>query len=294
MLPSVVHSTAFLVLLQVSLGTSETGTRLPNGRNISKLETETPPLPYNTNNKVISEVCSRQGARIIGGAAARQGDFPYQVSIRRSGWSPGHVCGGSIIDDQHILTAAHCVYGKGPGDFSIVAGDVMLDRSSCTSVRRSVSAIFMHKEYNTNTFENDIALIRISKPFPTDNKNIMAINLRNMTLNEGTACNVTGWGKTSTSNPALPNNLQYVEVPIIPADKCSDSNDYNIGDGMVCAGCSEGGRDACQGDSGGPLQCEGYLVGIVSWGRGCALAGYPGVYTNVGFYEEWISETKSG
>jgi trypsin len=152
----------------------------------------------------------------------------------------------------------------------------------------------MHKKYNTYTLENDIALIRISKPFPTDNKNIMAIKLSNTTFNEGTACNVTGWGKTNTSRPELPNNLQYVEVPIIPPEKCSDNYSYNIYNGMLCAGCNEGGRDSCQGDSGGPLQCEGYLVGIVSWGHGCALAVYPGVYSDVSFFAKWISDTKSG
>jgi len=251
-------------------------------------------LPYNINNKAVPDVCSRRGTRIIGGASANQGDFPYQVSIRHSGWKLGHFCGGSIIDDQHVLTAAHCVDGKGPGDINIVAGDVMMDRSSCTSVRRSVSAIFMHEEYNSVTLENDIALIRISKPFPTNNNYIMAIKLSNTTFEEGTACNVTGWGKTNVEKAETPNNLQYVEVPIIAAENCSNiNNTYNIRPGMVCAGCSEGKIDSCQGDSGGPLQCDGYLAGIVSWGKGCAVAGKPGVYTEVKYFIDWIIDTKS-
>lgn len=294
MLPRVVHSAVILVFVQVSLGTNEAGTALPNGRYISTLETVAPPLSYNISNNATYGVCGRKATRIIGGADASQGDFPYQVSIRHSGWTPNHFCGGSIIDELHVLTAAHCVEDEDPEDIIIVAGDVKMDRSSCTSIRRSVSAIFVHENYDGRTYENDIALIRIYKPFPADSNFIMSIELSNTTVADGTPCNVTGWGKTNNSTNELPDNLQYVEVPIIATDKCRDNtNQYDIHEGMVCAGCSEGGKDSCQGDSGGPLQCDGYLVGIVSWGRGCALAGNPGVYTKVSYYEKWINDTKS-
>ncbi|GFG39798.1 hypothetical protein Cfor_01713, partial [Coptotermes formosanus] len=274
--------------------TNETGTALPNYLNNSTLETEAPALLYNANSTTTVDVCKRPGTKIIGGADAGQGDFPYQVSIRENGWELRHFCGGSVIDEQHVLTAAHCVQGSGPGDIKIVAGDVNLDRSSCTSVRRSVSAIFVHENYSGNTFENDIALIRVSKPFPTDSNFIMAIRPSSTTVKEGTPCNVTGWGKNETNKAVLPNKLQYVEVPIISAQNCSNNiNQYDIREGMICAGCKEGGKDSCQGDSGGPLQCDGYLAGIVSWGSGCAEAGNPGVYTDVSYYEKWINEAKT-
>lgn len=289
----IVLSATFLVILRTSLGTTSLGTKLPNFDNVTTTESESTVLPYNIYDNETVDVCSRPGTKIIGGSKASQGDFPYQVSIRHSGWELGHFCGGSILDEEHVLTAAHCLHGQNPWDIKIIAGDVLLDRTSCTSVKRSVSAIFVHERYNYSTLQNDLALIRVSKPFPTDSSFIKAITLTSTTPEEGTPCNVTGWGISSNESSDLPNNLQFVEIPLISTENCSNSeNKYPIRDGMICAGCREGGKDSCQGDSGGPLQCNGLLVGVVSWGIGCAAPSKPGVYTEVASYAEWINVTK--
>ncbi|KDR16540.1 Trypsin-1, partial [Zootermopsis nevadensis] len=210
MLPTIImHFTVALVVLRTAIGVKGLGTTLPNFDNVTVLEIGSSVSPFNETGNGTGDICDTTKIRIIGGSKASQGDFPYQVSIQHSGWQLRHFCGGSVIDEQHVLTAAHCVDGKGPGDIRVIAGDVMLDRSRCTSVRRSVSAIFMHENYDYNTLENDIALLR----GPSD----------------------------------LPQNLQFVEVPIISAENCSDDkNEYDVRDGMICAGCREGGKDSCQ------------------------------------------------
>ncbi|XP_069687371.1 trypsin-1-like [Periplaneta americana] len=241
-----------------------------------------------TNNSVLSS--GRPEPKIVGGRDAQQGEFPYQVSLRRNGWTLSHYCGGSVIDEIHVLTAAHCVVGMAPSDIKVVVGDIMMDRSLCTSVSRSVSAIFIHEKYNKSTFENDIALLRVYEEFPKDSEFIMAIRLQESPVPEGTWCNASGWGVLSSGASEMPNNLQYVELPVMSYADCYKAN--GIYDGMICAGSMEGGKDSCQGDSGGPLQCNGYLVGIVSWGVGCAYPNYPGVYTEVSYFYDWVNATK--
>ncbi|PNF37817.1 hypothetical protein B7P43_G09240 [Cryptotermes secundus] len=179
------------------LGNKTFQATLPDADNVTTIENESTVLPYNIHDNETVDVCKRPQTKIIGGMKASQGDFPYQVSIRHSGWQFKHFCGGSIIDEQHVLTAAHCLYSISPLDIKIIAGDVFLDRSSCTSVKRSVSAIFVHEKFNLTTLQNDIALIRVSEPFPTDSSFIEAITLMNSTAEEGTLCNVTGWGISS-------------------------------------------------------------------------------------------------
>ncbi|KAF7660497.1 hypothetical protein LDENG_00281480 [Lucifuga dentata] len=118
---------------------------------------------------------------------------------------------------------------------------------------------------------------------------------QNTSIAEGRVCRVSGWGFTSSSGGQLPSSLRTVKLPIISTKKCNSSQSFNgnITANMICAGYSTGGKDACQGDSGGPLICEGRIYGLVSWGRGCADARYPGVYTAVSNFRKWIDNTIS-
>uniref|UniRef100_A0A3Q2P3U9 trypsin n=1 Tax=Fundulus heteroclitus TaxID=8078 RepID=A0A3Q2P3U9_FUNHE len=122
---------------------------------------------------------------------------------------------------------------------------------------------------------------------------IVLLPKQDASIAEGTMCRVSGWGYTSPSGGQIPATLRTVTLPIVSTEKCnsSESFDGSITDKMLCAGYNIGGKDACQGDSGGPLVCNGRVYGVVSWGRGCADAEFPGVYTAVSKFRRWIETT---
>lgn len=154
-----------------------------------------------------------------------------------------------------------------------------------------LSKIIQHENYNSFTITNDISLLQVSKPF-TFNQFVQPIALPKAGHAASGSCVVSGWG-TTTEGGSSPDILMKVSVPIVSDDACRDAYGQNdIRDSMLCAGVSEGGKDSCQGDSGGPLACSDtgstYLAGVVSWGYGCARPSYPGVYTEVSYFVDWI------
>lgn len=157
----------------------------------------------------------------------------------------------------------------------------------------SISRIISHDKYDETRVLNDIALIKVKTRFKLKRKSRRAIKLMNSgeNLNPGTLAHVTGWGVTEEEG-VVSKILQKVEVPIISRTKCA-SYFGPLPKGQICAGYEEGGRDSCQGDSGGPLSVKNLLVGIVSWGLGCAKPRLPGVYAEISYYRNWIKE-KSG
>ncbi|XP_046740606.1 trypsin-like [Diprion similis] len=236
----------------------------------------------------------RQLGRIVNGSQALLGQFSHQVSLRYS-WMESHFCGGSIIDAQWILTAAHCMFLQTgaqiqPWMVSVVAGDLWLNRTSSTSQRRTVAQIIIHEDYNSVTYENDITLLRLGEPLIFENSAVQYQTLQSSTVAAGTKCQVAGWGYPAIDILHLMNELMYVEVPIVSQTQCRKlyAEFSDIPDGMICAGYIEGLRDACQGDSGGGLICGGVLTGVVSSGNGCAWPGFPGIYTDVKHYREWV------
>ena len=122
---------------------------------------------------------------------------------------------------------------------------------------------------------------------------VQAINLPSSMQGTTGDCVVSGWGTTSEGG-STPSTLRKVTVPVISDDKCRDAYGRNdIFDSNLCAGFDAGGKDSCQGDSGGPLYCSGYQAGVVSWGYGCARPNYPGVYTEVSYFINWINANAS-
>nr|AXF35732.1 serine protease 6 [Holotrichia oblita] len=215
--------------------------------------------------------------RIVGGETVTIEQFPYQVSLQLLG---GHWCGGAIISDTVILSAAHCV--SWPQSWYNVRAGSSFHNSGGSLVE--ISTIIVHPDYNPSNLDNDITIIRLSSSLSfSASISPIALASENEIIPEGTSSVVSGWGALEENGPA-PIQLQAVTVPIVSQENCNDlyrDHPLSILDSMICAGFPEGGRDACQGDSGGPLTANGLLIGLVSWGEGCARATYPGVYANI-------------
>ncbi|XP_053975761.1 trypsin I-P1-like [Hylaeus volcanicus] len=230
--------------------------------------------------------------RIVNGTKAALRQFPYQVSLRRS-YSNRHFCGGSLIDEYYVLTAAHCMYMDGgkilPWTISVVAGELQLDQNTATGQTRGVKKVYVHSDFDLSTLQNDIALLQLKEPFKLTQE-VMVAPLTTDNPVPGTVCQVAGWGYPAYDYPVVSNDLMYVDLPVMNINQCKALlvNVTDMPPGMFCAGYVEGQRDACQGDSGGGMICNGVLTGVVSGGEGCAFPGYPGVYSNIFFFEEWI------
>nr|XP_054773335.1 HEAT repeat-containing protein 6-like [Lytechinus pictus] len=240
--------------------------------------------------------------RVVGGQPADSGDWPWQAQLfyqTRGGWQP--VCGGTLIDPQVVLTAAHCFMGSmmAPSRWQVHLGKHSIDFVPETgSQHRLVREIIVHKKFNQNGgVGGDIALLLLDEPVHQETGQINWACLdEGMKLNAKTECYISGWGFTEMGGKS-PQVLHEAKMPLIPRRICNYKKSYNgkIERTMLCAGHMEGGIDACQGDSGGPLSCLGsddhwYVVGVTSWGHGCAIANKPGVYTRVSSYLDWIHE----
>jgi len=230
------------------------------------------------------------GGKIVGGTTAERGEFPWQVSWRNLG---SHSCGGSILNENWVLSAGHCCEGIiGSGD--IVAGGIDIYLPEGVEQHRSITK-FKNPDYDSSSLDGDVCLLKVDKPFEFSDE-VGPITLdTNLDYEPGTLFTVTGWGTTSAGG-FVSEKLRKVEVPHVSTEECNDdysANGYTITDGMICAG--EKGKDSCQGDSGGPMtiQTENgpVLVGVVSWGIGCAREGYPGVYARVANFVDWIEAT---
>ncbi|KAG7216912.1 hypothetical protein INR49_001566 [Caranx melampygus] len=213
--------------------------------------------------------------RIVGGYTCEAHSKPWQVSLNMG----YHFCGGSLINNQWIISAAHC--WQNPYAQIAILGEHHIWMYEGTEQYMSVDAIYWHQSYDYQTMDFDIMLMKLAQPV-TVNQYVKPVALP-------TACPYLGRcarcpdGETSTV-------IRCVEVPILSDKECESSYPDMISPRMVCAGYLEGGKDACQGDSGGPLVCNGELQGIVSWGQGCAQPNRPGVYTRVCALMPWINE----
>ncbi|CAM5168691.1 unnamed protein product [Eretmochelys imbricata] len=242
------------------------------------------------------------GPRIVGGHDAQLGAWPWQVSLQVYQYGVGfkHLCGGSLIDEYSVLTAAHCTRGHmDPYYWRVVIGLHDISRPERHTVKSSVREIFVHSEFRIQTFENDIALFKLYKSV-NYNDYIQPICLPfvhiHLNINNQTECFISGWGSIAEKGEGSP-ILQEAPVDIIPSDICNGFEWYAgmINNNMFCAGLESGGIDSCQGDSGGPLVCyhlgtsKYYLIGITSFGFGCGRPKLPGIYVRVSRYKKWIS-----
>ena len=193
--------------------------------------------------------------------------YDFMVSLQSSGWWGGHFCGGSLVREDWVVTAAHCVQGESPSNLDVVIGLHNVNGTN-GSQTRGVSEIIIHPQYSGNSLNNDYALLRLSSPI-TDFEPIQLCT-DDSHDEEPVMSTTMGWGATSSGGSSS-NILLEVDVPI--DDSCGNYSNSDITNNMVCAGDGNGGEDSCQGDSGGPLimtnsDGEYELIGIVSWGYG--------------------------
>ncbi|XP_047234280.1 transmembrane protease serine 2 [Girardinichthys multiradiatus] len=229
--------------------------------------------------------------RIVGGTQALNGAWPWQVSLQING---RHMCGGTIISPNWILSAAHCFqkYNRAT-EWRVVYGDVKLSKMS---YRGSVQRIINHEDFDSVTNAYDIALLKLKLPV-TFTERVRPVCLPNsgINVNAGARAWITGWGALISSGPT-PDTLNQAQVTIYDRKTCNAPYvlDGEVTETMFCAGKLEGGVDTCQGDSGGPLVVNTgdvwWLLGDTSWGYGCAVKNKPGVYGNITYFSEWIQK----
>lgn len=244
--------------------------------------------------------------RVVGGVPAEPGAWPWIAALgyqnKADPSQPKWLCGGSLISSRHILTAAHCVVRDDL--YTVRIGDLDLrdDNDGVQPVQMGIDRVIIHPQYSTSSTVNDIAIIRLSDEVPLSDyvRPIclpVAPNLRNNNFVRAFPF-IAGWGSLASQGPGSP-TLMEVQVPVVTNAACKDAyarfKNAVIDDRVLCAGYTRGGKDACQGDSGGPLMLPQhqhfFQIGVVSYGYKCALAGYPGVYTRVTDFLDFITSS---
>jgi secreted trypsin-like serine protease len=260
--------------------------------------------------------------KIVGGRVAQLENWPGQVSLRSFDPSESayiYFCGGTLIADQWVLTAAHCVdslartsdgrfvrAGEGIADIVIDLEDL---RDATSDNVRRIADVIVHENYTRATRGDDIALVELARPWTGRSSRLSMSRRTDPAEAWVTPLMVAGFGTQSFGGPLEPYRKRTGEiflagspelletvVPLTDPAACQQVYaDSVIGDGQICAGYAQGGRDSCQGDSGGPLVtfdrrgCP-FQVGVVSWGAGCAEANAYGVYTRISAYADWITQ----
>jgi trypsin len=240
---------------------------------------------------VIALALPASAAAVVGGTAVHPGSYPFVVAV---GDTQGPDCGGTLIAPAVVLTAAHCVVGHvgRPGELRVLAGshaisaDLAAEEAAGHAV--GVTAIYVHPKFSPETMHYDAALLILARPVT----GVRTVPLASVSPLAGSKVSAAGWGKTQAGGATSPGGLRSVGLEIGTERACAHGNaalGSYFAPTMLCA--SNPGRDTCSGDSGGPLVATSNgrleLVGITSFGFGCAQAAHPGVYTRVSAIRAW-------
>ncbi|KAF9801681.1 hypothetical protein SFRURICE_018238 [Spodoptera frugiperda] len=277
----------------------------PVNESVNETVTEPAPEPTEYARKCNCRCGERnEASRIVGGVETAVNEFPW---VARLSLNNKFYCGASLINDRYVLTAAHCVKTFMWFMIKVTLGEHNRCNTTHRPVTRFVVELVSHN-FSFATFRDDIAVLKLNEPVQvtdtvkpvclpkSDGSNLPKLwpILTDKTY-EGVKAMAAGWG-TVAEGKNHSCYLQEVDLPILSNEACKNANytSQMIGDGMLCAGYPEiGKKDTCQGDSGGPLSAERNdkrheQLGVVSWGIGCGRPGYPGVYTRVTKYVDWI------
>jgi len=216
--------------------------------------------------------------QIVGGDRASIADHSYTVFLTTA--DGFQYCGGTLVENDKVVTAAHCGVGRKPADIVVVGGRE--DKESDAGTTSAVNEIWVHPDYRDVRSGADVAVLTLDQQLPYQTLDLVRADDADA-YEPGVVATILGWGRTAADGESS-RFLLKAEVPVIADASCQKSYPAYKPAAMTCAGVEKGGVDTCQGDSGGPLIVDGKLAGITSWGEGCAAAGKPGVYTRVAAY----------
>ncbi|XP_050441670.1 serine protease nudel [Adelges cooleyi] len=263
--------------------------RLNKNTNLDRMKRK---AHVNSNNSSRDARIESDTLRVVGGIASNPGAWPWLIALYQDGIFH---CGGVILNDKWVMTAAHCVNQYQKHFYEVQAGILRRFSFSPMEQSRTVTHVIVHSLYSKATMKNDLAILKLEDSLEF-NRWVRPVCLPDTKFNwfplPGTFCTAVGWGATVEHGPD-PDNMREVEVPILAECKHKEDREGE----EICAGFLSGGHDTCQGDSGGPLLCKEptninkwYVAGVVSHGEGCARPQEPGVYTRVALFMDWIVE----
>ena len=262
--------------------------------NITLADTDTNMVPMVVDGFSAQEAVSAT-RRIVGGEKSIEGDWPWMAALVYAGMDNynGQFCGGALIDGNWVATAAHCTEGLTTINFKVVLGTQNLIEDPGQTFFADL--IIVHENYNPINTDSDIALIHLTKSSDIEPLALVETGDPKRLAAPLTNATAIGWGATDVWGSTYPAELRQVTIPITPpwaALRAYGAQDFTIN--MLAAGLPSGGKDACSGDSGGPLVVfdnaigDWVLVGITSWGEGCAQPRVPGVYTRISRFTAWV------
>lgn len=232
--------------------------------------------------------------RIIGGRPSTPGSWPWQVAVLNRFREA--FCGGTLVSPRWVLTAAHCIRKR----LYVRIGEHDLTVKEGSELELRVDSVTIHPEYDADTVDNDIAMLRLPVTLTASpSRGIACLPASNQPLPANQLCTIIGWGKSRVTDDFGTDVLHEARIPIVSPEACRDVYvDYRITDNMFCAGYRRGKMDSCAGDSGGPLLCRDprrpdhpwTIFGITSFGEGCGKRGKFGIYARLSNYVRWISK----